>query len=230
MHMLCFQSSLIVFESKITNPVPRKKFQKNRKNWCFLKNTTTDHICAKNEFLDQNTATDWILLSWKFWNPMLWSIKNFKKSQKWPIFYPFGSGKWIWKKSKIQIQIYNSPHELWKKSRFCQVFSRKIDFFSDFVSFFSFFLWKNICFRIRQRFHFSDFINFSRGDKNFYFQFYSKKLFISICLRRKKKFFHFKFESSSISCPRANFLCDKILLKFWDFVIVVFPFNAESFK
>ena len=133
---------LIKFGAKSLSPpslYPEIFFKKIGKNRCFMKNTTTDHIFAKSEFLDKNTATDWILLSWKFWNPMLWPIKFFKKSQKWPIFYPFGSGKRIWKKSKFQIQINNSPHELWKKSRFCQDFSRKIAFFEDFFSIFTIF-------------------------------------------------------------------------------------------
>ena len=218
------------------HPVPRIFFQKNQKKWIFFKNTTTNHICSKNEFFEQNTTTDWIFLSWKFWDPMLWPIKFFKKSQKWPIFYPFGSGKWIWKKSKIQIQIYNSPHELWKKSRFCQLFSRKNRFFSDFVSFFSFCFEQTMLFRIRQWFHFSDFINFSRQKIKFFFLWgkqkllFSKKTFYLDLFEAKKKIFISKLNHPPCPAREPNFYVTKILLKFWNFVIVGFPFDADSFK
>ena len=120
-------------------PVPEILFQKNWKNRCFMKNTTTDHIFAKNGFLDKNTATDWILVSWKFWNPMLWPIKFCQKSRKWPFFCLFSSIKHILKNSILKIKIYDSSLELWKKSRFCQDFPRKIAFFEDFFSIFTIF-------------------------------------------------------------------------------------------
>ena len=181
------------------HPVPRIFFQKNQKKWIFFKNTTTNHICSKNEFFEQNTTTDWIFLSWKFWDPMLWPIKFFKKSQKWPIFCSFSSKKPKWKKWICEIEIYNSPHELWKKSRFCQVFSRKNWFFLDFLSIFSFFFQQSIFSRARGRFQFHIFTNFHQFlkkkkiefsffvKKNF-FQFHQKKLFVSISLSQRNNY------------------------------------------
>jgi hypothetical protein len=52
---------LIKFGAKSLSPpslYPEFFFKKIEKNRCFMKNTTTDHIFAKSEFLDKNTATD----------------------------------------------------------------------------------------------------------------------------------------------------------------------------
>ena len=126
-------------------------------------------------------------------------IKKIKKSWKWSIFYSFGSCKRIFKDWIFEIQIYDFPHELWKKLRFCSFFSIKNRFFSNFFHFLALFFYQNRFFRIWQEFWCSDLFDFS--EKKIVFSRFQKNNF-------QLHFFSLFFPEKFFSLIKKTGFCD----------------------
>ena len=220
---------------KLAVPYPEKNFKKSKKIDVFSKTQRQITFVQKMSFWTKTQRQIEFYCPENF-EILCYDLSKISKNPKNDLFFTHlvrVNGFEKNQKFKFKSIILRTNYE--KKVDFVNFFQEKIDFFQILCHFFHFVLNKPCFFEYDNDFIFlilsifqdkkSNF-SFCGENKNCYFQ---KKLFISICLRRKKNF-HFKIESSSMSCPRAKFLCDKNPFEILEFCDCRLPFWCWFFQ